>query len=161
MNDINERIRIIINERFRGVASTLARRLNAKNTTIHNYIKENPSKPNSDFLSELVIKLHIDAHWLLTGEGNMMQSSRYRQNQNSQDNNTNSTMFGSFNFEFPYGDDKKILGKDGISVTSSNHLNTIIAEKDTQIAEKDAQISKLLAMLDEKDKLIAKLIDKN
>lgn len=70
---INDRIEILVNERFGGNKSAFAKSIGQPPTGLSNYIgTKRRSKPSVDLVRSIVVDLGVSAHWLITGEGDMM-----------------------------------------------------------------------------------------
>lgn len=70
MSTIAERLQLIIDERFTGSRTKFAIKAECNPTTIANYlVPTKKSKPSSDILAKIVLNVGVDAHWLLTGQG--------------------------------------------------------------------------------------------
>ena len=75
MNTINDRLEIICNSLFNGNKSAMAKAIGLQPTGLSNYLgNKRRSKPNVDMVANLVQFCHIDAFWLLTGEGEMLST---------------------------------------------------------------------------------------
>lgn len=72
MNTINERIKMMLLEEYKGNVSEFARRSGVPQPTLNNIVGNRLSKPSADNLA-LIINSNelINARWLLTGEGDM------------------------------------------------------------------------------------------
>lgn len=68
---INERLQLIVDEKFNGNKAAFAKALGIAPTSISNYLsKSRASKPTSDILGQIVnIVDDVNALWLLTGNG--------------------------------------------------------------------------------------------
>lgn len=71
MNEtINDRIEMLINERFNGNKAAFAKSIGLPPTGLSSYIsKQRRSKPSVDMVISIVKAHNVDALWLLTGEG--------------------------------------------------------------------------------------------
>lgn len=70
METINDRMEMLINERFGGNKAAMAKDLGIDRATLSNYIgNKRRSKPSVDMVTKIVRNLHVDAYWLLTGDG--------------------------------------------------------------------------------------------
>lgn len=103
-------------------------------------------------------QLNID--WLKTGEGQMLNPTNDRSVRIRQDHNANSAVFGHVNIAVPERGKKKILNSEGIVTENDDSVSEQLEHYKTIIAAKDEQISRLLAMIEDKDKTIAKLLEK-
>lgn len=70
MNTINDRMELIVNERFNGNKAAFAKAIDVEPTTLSSYLGvKRRSKPSVDMIARIVTALGVDARWLLTGEG--------------------------------------------------------------------------------------------
>ncbi len=69
METINDRMEMIINERFNGNKAAFAKSIGMSPATMSSYLgKQRRSKPSVDMVAKIVLRLGVDARWLLTGE---------------------------------------------------------------------------------------------
>lgn len=69
METINDRMELIINERFDGNKAAFAKKIGLPPTGLSSYLgKQRRSKPSVDMVAKIVIELGVDACWLLTGK---------------------------------------------------------------------------------------------
>ena len=69
METINDRMEILVNERFDGNKAAFAKAIGLPPTGLSNYLgSKRRSKPSVDMVTKIVTNLNIDAYWLLTGE---------------------------------------------------------------------------------------------
>lgn len=69
METINDRMEMIVNERFKGNKAAFAKAIAVEPTTMSSYLgNKRRSKPSVDMVARIVLSLNIDARWLLTGE---------------------------------------------------------------------------------------------
>lgn len=112
-----------------------------------NFSKMLAGKQNitTNTLKKISVAHGISMTWLLTGEGEMMESPKSQ------------PLIGTLN-----GDDAKVSGRDmTINPPCTYAVDTIINEVSALrrlIEKRDEQIDKILALLDEKDKQIEKLL---
>lgn len=72
---INDRIEIIVNEKFNGNKAAFAKSIGLPPTGISSYLgKQRRSKPSVDMVTKIITTLGVDARWLLTGEETASQS---------------------------------------------------------------------------------------
>ncbi len=72
---INDRIEIIVNEKFNGNKAAFAKSIGLPPTGISSYLgKQRRSKPSVDMVTKIITTLGVDARWLLTGEEVASQS---------------------------------------------------------------------------------------
>lgn len=66
---INDRIEMLVNERFSGNKAAFAKSIGLPPTGISSYLgKQRRSKPSVDMVTKIITTLDVDARWLLTGE---------------------------------------------------------------------------------------------
>lgn len=69
METINDRMEMLVNERFKGNKAAFAKAIGMAPTGLSNYLgNKRRSKPSVDMIVKIVTKLDVDAYWLLTGE---------------------------------------------------------------------------------------------
>ena len=69
METINDRMEMIVNERFKGNKAAFAKAIAVEPTTMSSYLgNKRRSKPSVDMVARIVLSLNVDARWLLTGE---------------------------------------------------------------------------------------------
>ena len=74
METVNDRIECVVNEFYDGKKASFANAIGIDRFTIANYLgPKKRSKPSVDMLAKMVKALNVDAHWLLTGEGEMLK----------------------------------------------------------------------------------------
>lgn len=70
METINDRMEMLVNERFNGNKAAFAKAIGTERATLSNYIGSvRRSKPSVDMVAKIVTALDVDARWLLCGEG--------------------------------------------------------------------------------------------
>ena len=70
METINDRMEILVNQRFNGNKAAFAKAIGTERATLSNYIGSvRRSKPSVDMVAKIVTALDVNARWLLTGEG--------------------------------------------------------------------------------------------
>ena len=75
METINDRIEMLVNERFNGNKAAFAAALGMGPTIMSSYLGgKRRSKPSVDMVTKIVVALDVDARWLLTGEEIQKQS---------------------------------------------------------------------------------------
>lgn len=71
METINDRMEILVNQRFDGNKAAFAKAIAVEPTTMSSYLgNKRRSKPSVDMVAKIVVALNVDAKWLLIGEGN-------------------------------------------------------------------------------------------
>lgn len=69
MKTINDRMEMLVNERFEGNKAAFAKAIGMAPTGLSNYLgNKRRSKPSVDMIVKIMTKLDVDAYWLLTGE---------------------------------------------------------------------------------------------
>ena len=69
METINDRMEMIVNKLFDGNKAAFAKAIAVEPTTMSSYLgKQRRSKPSVDMVAKIVLRLGVDARWLLTGE---------------------------------------------------------------------------------------------
>lgn len=69
METINDRMEQLVNERFSGNKAAMAKALGIDRATLSNYIgSQRRSRPSVELVTKIVVRLGVDAYWLLTGE---------------------------------------------------------------------------------------------
>lgn len=130
METINDRMEMLINERFNGNKAAFAKTIGLPPTGLSNYLGlKRRSKPSVDMVTKIVVKLNVDARWLLTGEQPKSESS------------VQTT--GAFSPASMHGD---------VSVTAP----TTATASDTAVLEE--RIKSLEALITEKERLIQVLL---
>lgn len=70
METINDRMEMLVNERFDGNKAAFAKAIAVEPTTMSSYLgNKRRSKPSVDMVAKIVTALDVDARWLLCGEG--------------------------------------------------------------------------------------------
>lgn len=70
METINDRMEMLVNERFNGNKAAFAKAIGTERATLSNYIGSvRRSKPSVDMVAKIVTALDVDARWLLCGKG--------------------------------------------------------------------------------------------
>lgn len=76
METINDRMEQIVEERFNGNKSAMAKSLGIDRATLSNYIgTKRRSKPSIDLVSKIIDKLDVNPYWFLLGRGELSGSS--------------------------------------------------------------------------------------
>lgn len=69
MNTINDRIEILVNEKFDGNKAAFEKAMDMAKGSISSYLgKQRRSKPNIDMITKIITRLDVDPRWLLIGE---------------------------------------------------------------------------------------------
>lgn len=70
METINDRMELLVNQRFDGNKAAFAKAIAIEPTTLSSYLgNKRRSKPSVDMVAKIVVALNVDAKWLLIGEG--------------------------------------------------------------------------------------------
>lgn len=70
METINDRMELLVNQRFDGNKAAFAKAIGLPPTGLSNYLgNKRRSKPSVDMVAKIVVALNVDAKWLLIGEG--------------------------------------------------------------------------------------------
>lgn len=94
MNEINFRIKKLVDIFCKGNNSAFARKVDDNQKNIVNYL--NGTEPKFSFLKKLTEKLEINPEWLLTGEGEMLKKKFFEvQEDNEVDKKNESTELSS------------------------------------------------------------------
>lgn len=68
METINDRMEMLVNERFNGNKAAFAKSIEMSPTSMSSYLgNKRRSKPSVDMVAKIVLALDVDAKWLLTG----------------------------------------------------------------------------------------------
>lgn len=88
MSDINERIRKILNTKFGGNVSEMARQYGIPQPTLNNIVGNRMSRPSFENIKRLINSDEtINARWLITGKGEMLKIEKDPTALQSMDNN--------------------------------------------------------------------------
>lgn len=126
MKTINDRMEMLVNERFNGNKAAFAKSIDMSPTSISSYLgNKRRSKPSVDMVAKIVLTLDVDAKWLLTGEETQQQ-------------NMNTNMRGN-------------VTDSNVAIGSHNSVGNVSVGTDAVLAER---IKALEALLAEKERLI-------
>lgn len=126
METINDRMEMLVNERFNGNKAAFAKSIDMPPTSISSYLgNKRRSKPSVDMVAKIVLTLDVDAKWLLTGEETQQQ-------------NMNTNMRGN-------------VTDSNVAIGSHNSVGNVSVGTDAVLAER---IKALEALLAEKERLI-------
>ncbi len=127
---INDRIEMLINDRFDGNKAAFAKSIGLPPTGLSNYLgKQRRSKPSVDMVTKIVVTLDVDARWLLTGE---------------ETPKTEVHTEGDYSPASDSGDVSVIVG-DAVLAERVKLLQQLIKEKDERINELKERIEELKA----------------
>lgn len=125
---INDRIEMLINDRFDGNKAAFAKSIGLPPTGLSNYLgKQRRSKPSVDMVTKIIVTLDVDARWLLTGEETPKKEVHTE---------------GDFSPASDSGDVSVIVG-DAVLAERVQHLQLLIDEKNERIAELKERIDEL------------------
>lgn len=111
METINDRMEMLVNERFNGNKAAFAKSIDMSPTSMSSYLgNKRRSKPSVDMVAKIVLALDVDAKWLLTGEGTPQQQ------------NVNNNMHGNVS-----------VGTDAVLAERVKALEALLAEKERLI----------------------------
>lgn len=129
MNEtINDRIEMLINERFDGNKAAFAKSIGLPPTGLSNYLgKQRRSKPSVDMVTKIILTLGVDARWLLIGEETPKKEVRTE---------------GDYSPASDSGDISVIVG-DAVLAERVKSLEALVAEKNERIAELKERIEEL------------------
>lgn len=132
METINDRMEMLVNQRFNGNKAAFAKAIGTERATLSNYIGSvRRSKPSVEMVTKIVLALDVDARWLLTGEETPQQQG------------VNTNMNGN-------------VTDSNVAIGSHNSVGNVSAGTDAVLAER---IKSLEALLAEKERLIKVLMD--
>ena len=138
MDTINDRIEILINQRFDGNKAAFAKLIGLGPTGLSNYLgTKRRSKPSIDMVTKIIQALNISAEWLLTGKGPMLTEPSPREVRQSSHGDNSPNVYGNGNMVgdvAPAADAERLRER-------IRHLKDIIAEKDERLAEKERVIA--------------------
>ena len=129
METINDRMEMLVNERFNGNKAAFAKAIAVEPTTMSSYLgNKRRSKPSVDMVTKIVVSLNVDARWLLTGE-----ESERPNNVSVGDNSDGNVAIGSHNS----------VGNIAMNAGEYNLLREQIEQLKSQLSDKE-KIIKLL-----------------
>lgn len=132
MGTINDRMEMLVNERFNGNKAAFAKAIAVEPTTMSSYLgNKRRSKPSVDMVTKIVVALNVDARWLLTGEETPQQQS------------VNTNMNGN-------------VTDSNVAIGSHNSVGNVSVGTDAVLQER---IKSLEALLAEKERLIKVLLE--
>ena len=133
METINDRMEMLVNQRFNGNKAAFAKAIGTERATLSNYIGSvRRSKPSVEMVTKIVLALDVDARWLLTGEETPQQQG------------VNTNMNGN-------------VTDSNVAIGSHSSVGNVSAGTDAVLAER---IKSLEALLAEKERLIKVLMDR-
>ena len=131
MNEtINDRIEMLVNERFDGNKAAFAKSIGLPPTGMSSYLsKQRRSKPSVDMVTKIITTLDVDARWLLTGEDTPKKEVHTE---------------GDYSPASDSGDVSVVVG-DAVLAERVKSLEALVAEKNERIAELKERIEELKA----------------
>lgn len=131
METINDRMEMLVNQKFGGNKAAFAKTIGLPPTGLSNYLgTKRRSKPSVDMVTKIVLALDVDARWLLTGEETPLQ-------------NVNTEVHGN-------------VTDSNVAIGSHNSVGNVSVGTDAVLAER---IKSLEALLAEKERLIKVLME--
>ena len=119
METINDRMEMLVNERFNGNKAAFAKAIGTERATLSNYIGSvRRSKPSVDMVAKIVTALDVNARWLLTGEGASTTNTKVETN-------------GDFSPASVHGNVS--VGSDAVLAERIKSLEALLAEKERLI----------------------------
>lgn len=136
METINDRMEILVNQRFNGNKAAFAKAIGTERATLSNYIGSvRRSKPSVDMVAKIVLALDVDAKWLLTGEETQQQQS------------VNNNMHGN-------------VTDSNVAIGSHNSVGNVSVGSDAVLAERVKSLEALLAEKERLIKVYEKMVEK-
>jgi len=115
METINDRMEMLVNQKFDGNKAAFAKAIDMSPTMMSSYLgNKRRSKPSVDMVAKIVTKLNVDARWLLTGEETPQQ-------------NVNTEVHGNVT------DSNVSVGTDAVLAERVKSLEALLAEKERLI----------------------------
>ena len=131
METINDRMEMLVNQKFDGNKAAFAKAIDMSPTMMSSYLgNKRRSKPSVDMVAKIVTKLNVDARWLLTGEETPLQNLNTEVHGNVTDSN--------------------------VAIGSHNSVGNVSVGTDAVLAER---VKSLEALLAEKERLIKVLME--
>ena len=135
METINDRMEMLVNQRFGGNKAAFAKTIGLPPTGLSNYLgTKRRSKPSVDMVTKIVLALDVDARWLLTGEEAPKQSVSTNVNGNVTDSNV---AIGSNNSVGNVS-----VGSDAVLAERVRYLEALLAEKERLIKVYEKMVEK-------------------
>ena len=135
METINDRMEVLVNQRFGGNKAAFAKTIGLPPTGLSNYLgTKRRSKPSVDMVTKIVLALDVDARWLLTGEETPKQSVSTNVHGNVTDSNV---AIGSNNSVGNVS-----VGSDAVLAERVRYLEALLAEKERLIKVYEKMVEK-------------------
>lgn len=129
METINDRMEMLVNQRFGGNKAAFAKTIGLPPTGLSNYLgTKRRSKPSVDMVTKIVLALDVDARWLLTGEETPQQQNM---NTNMRGNVTSHNSVGNVS-----------VGTDAVLAERIKALEALLAEKERLIKVYEKMVEK-------------------
>ena len=136
METINDRMEILVNQRFNGNKAAFAKAIGTERATLSNYIGSvRRSKPSVDLVTKIVVALNVDARWLLTGEETPQQQG------------VNTNMNGN-------------VTDSNVAIGSHNSVGNVTVGADVVLSERVKSLEALLAEKERLIKVYEKMVEK-
>lgn len=136
METINDRMEMLVNQRFNGNKAAFAKAIGTERATLSNYIGSvRRSKPSVDLVTKIVIALNVDARWLLTGEETPQQQG------------VNTNMNGN-------------VTDSNVAIGSHNSVGNVTVGADVVLSERVKSLEALLAEKERLIKVYEKMVEK-
>ena len=120
MESINDRMEMLVNQRFNGNKAAFAKTIGLQPTGLSNYLgNKRRSKPSVDMVAKIVLALDVDAKWLLTGDES---SSRPKNTVETKGDFSPASMNGNVS-----------VGTDAVLAERVKSLEALLAEKERLI----------------------------
>lgn len=135
METINDRMEMLVNERFNGNKAAFAKSIDMSPTSMSSYLgNKRRSKPSVDMVAKIVLALDVDAKWLLTGEETPQQD-------------VNNNLHGN-------------LTDSNVAIGSHNSVGNVSVGSDAVLAERVKSLEALLAEKERLIKVYEKMVEK-
>lgn len=135
METINDRMEMLVNERFNGNKAAFAKSIDMSPTSMSSYLgNKRRSKPSVDMVAKIVLALDVDAKWLLTGEETPQQ-------------NVNNNLHGK-------------VTDSNVAIGSNNSVGNVSVGSDAVLAERVKSLEALLAEKERLIKVYEKMVEK-
>lgn len=126
METINDRMEMLVNQRFNGNKAAFAKTIGLPPTGLSNYLgTKRRSKPSVEMVTKIVVALNVDARWLLTGEEDELHN-----NVSVWDNSDGNVAIGSHN---SVGNVTTNAGDTAVLEERVKSLEALLAEKERLI----------------------------
>lgn len=159
METINDRMEMLVNERFNGNKAAFAKSIDMPPTSMSSYLgNKRRSKPSVDMVTKIVTTLNVDARWLLTGEesekaacGSVGDNSGGNVAIGSNNSVGNVSLTGNNNQLNAHGAHDNINGDVNAAILTERvkSLEATLTEKDERISEFKERIEELKERIEE------------